>query len=168
MTRFQLKNHILLGLQGPSYSAVIERKMLPKSISDPDKFLGDLAFDCGCYFMVLDSAVLDSEDRWLFRPDHSILDRMIQATEEYNEIHNCRLIEMGLAYERAGGAIESSCTVQEHHEPLENGWYDLSSADESLDDEVAYLDSRRLLQRHPEHPDWVTILDEGEPLPEEG
>lgn len=161
MTRFQLKNHILLGLQGPNYSAVIKCEMLPKSI--PDKFLEDLAWDCGCCIMVL-----DSEESWLVLPDPLIFDRMIQATEEYNEIHKCRLIEMSLAYERAVDAIESSCTVQEHHEPLENGWYDLSSADESLDDEVAYLDSRRLLQRHPEHPDWVTILDEGEPLPEEG
>lgn len=78
-----------------------------------------------------------------------------------------RGIEMSFAYERAGGAIESECAVAVPHEdPLENGWYDLSSADDTLDDEVAYLESRRLLQRHPERREWVTILDEGDPLPE--
>lgn len=75
-----------------------------------------------------------------------------------------RLSEMSFAYERASGAIESSCISQVHDDPLENGWYDLETADEDLDDEVAYLESRNLLQRHPEHRQWVVIQDEGEPI----
>jgi hypothetical protein len=76
-----------------------------------------------------------------------------------------RLTEMGFAYERAAGMIESHCTMEEHVEDLENGWYDLGSSNIDLSDEVAYLESRRLIQRHPEHPAWVTIADEGDPYP---
>lgn len=79
---------------------------------------------------------------------------------------NFRLSEMSFAYERAAGVIESECVVAEPHvDALENGWFDLESTSVELDDEVAYLESRNLLQRHPEHPHWVTIRDEGDPLP---
>jgi hypothetical protein len=77
-----------------------------------------------------------------------------------------RGFEMSFAYERATGMIENSCIKEEHEDALENGWYDLASSDEDLTDEVAYLDSRRLLMRHPGNPQLVTICDEGEPLPE--
>jgi hypothetical protein len=75
------------------------------------------------------------------------------------------IVEMSLAYEHAADAIKCDCIKEEHEDQLEDGWWDLASTDLDLTDEVAYLDSRRLLQRHVMHPDWVTICDEGEPLP---
>jgi hypothetical protein len=49
---------------------------------------------------------------------------------------------------------------------MDEGWYDLTSSDEDLSDEVAYLDARRFLQRHPQNQHWVIIQDEGELLEE--
>lgn len=66
-----------------------------------------------------------------------------------------RLIEMSFAFERASGAIESSCL-------FEQDWFDLESADEDLTDEIAYLESRQLLEHHPDHPSWVAIRNESE------
>jgi hypothetical protein len=75
-----------------------------------------------------------------------------------------RKIERSLAYSMASGIIESECLcVQMGEEDCE--WRDLNSANTPLEDEVAYLESRRLIERHPEHREWVTICDEGEPLP---
>jgi hypothetical protein len=78
-----------------------------------------------------------------------------------------RLAEMTFAFERASGAIESSCVVVETAEGFQYGWYDLDSVDTTgidIEDEISYLDARRLLLHHPENPRWVTLLDEGEPL----
>lgn len=161
MTRSQLKNHIVLGIMGPAYSAQIEVEMLPKDIAEPEVFLANMAWDCGCYIQVV-----VPRERWNFSPDNMFTDRMADAIEEYNEIHHMRGIEMTLAYERAAMAIENECVRELREDRLDTGWYDLESADSELDDEVAYLESRRLLERHPEHPEWVTICDEGEPLPE--
>ena len=75
-----------------------------------------------------------------------------------------RLIEMSLAYERAAERIRNECSVAEpHQDALEDGWYDLSTSDEDLTDEIRYLESRGLIQYHPQHKTWVTLCDEGEP-----
>jgi len=70
---------------------------------------------------------------------------------------------MSLAYERAAGAIESSC-VHEHPEGDDDltGWYDLDSSDVDLEMEIGYLESRWLLLHHPDNPRLVAICDEGE------
>ncbi len=73
-------------------------------------------------------------------------------------------LERTFAYEQASGLISSCCVVEET-DGLDQ-FYDLDSAEVDLSNEVAYLDSRRLLERHPEHPRWVMICDEDEPLPE--
>lgn len=77
-----------------------------------------------------------------------------------------RLAEMTFAYERAVGVIESSCVTEETEGP--ESYYDLDSVDTGtdLEDEVEYLDSRKLLIHHPDHPRWVMICDEGEPVEE--
>lgn len=83
------------------------------------------------------------------------------------EIDPMRGIEQTLAYERATDILTSECVPVEIAEEFQDGWYDLDSADAlvfDLKEMVAYLDSRRLLQHHPEHPQWVILLDEGEPL----
>lgn len=89
-----------------------------------------------------------------------------EPEEEKVDYGSMRGFEMSFAYERAADAIKNECVRHDHADALEDGWFDLDSADEPLEDEVAYLESRRLLQRHPEYPEWVTICDEGEPLPE--
>lgn len=83
-----------------------------------------------------------------------------------SETNKFRLSEMTFAYERAAGVIESECALAQPAGEDEEGWYDLDTSDDDLTDEVSYLDSRRLLQHHPEHPHWVILLDEGEPLEE--
>jgi hypothetical protein len=82
------------------------------------------------------------------------------------EPSDLRAIEMTLAYEQASGILESSCNyIKENSgDDPDSFWLDLGSLDEDLDDEIAYLESRRLLERHPEHAGWVRICDEGEPL----
>lgn len=77
------------------------------------------------------------------------------------------LIEMSFAYEHAAGILESSCVMAESAGELENGWYDLDTAEVELDDEIAYLESRSLLRRHPDHPSWAIVQDEGDPIGEE-
>lgn len=79
-----------------------------------------------------------------------------------------RVLELSFAYDRATALIESECSViVDTNDRMDLEWYDLSSTEEDLTEEVSYLESRRLLQQHPEHPRWVMICDEGEPLPEE-
>jgi hypothetical protein len=74
-----------------------------------------------------------------------------------------RAAEMTFAYERATGVIESSClTVEVPGDDYT--WYDLATATDDLDDEIAYLDSRRLLIRSGSS--LIAFCDEGEPLGE--
>jgi hypothetical protein len=74
--------------------------------------------------------------------------------------------EMSFAYERASGVIESHCATA-YQEGDDYTYYDLATAGiEDLEDEVAYLESRKLILRHRENPNWVAICDEGEPLGE--
>jgi hypothetical protein len=72
-------------------------------------------------------------------------------------------IEQSLAYEHAASVIESHCVVQKTADLVQ--YYDLASAEIDVTEEAMYLDSRRLLERHPEHLLWVLIRDEDEPLP---
>ncbi len=71
-----------------------------------------------------------------------------------------------LTYERASGAIQSDCNVVAPAGGLEEGWYDLDTAEADLSIEIDYLDARRLLERHPDHPNWIILRDEGDPLDE--
>lgn len=75
-----------------------------------------------------------------------------------------RVIEMSLAYGQAAGIIQSSCIVAELAGEFDDGWYDLATSDVELSDEIAYLESRRLLQRHLERENWVIIRGEADPL----
>ena len=91
-----------------------------------------------------------------------LLDRRAAMTDD-------RLTEMGLAFELAAGVIESHCTAVELPEDDDdydfNTWYDLDTASvEEIEQEVDYLDSRRLLLHHPSNPRWVSFCDEGEPI----
>ena len=78
-----------------------------------------------------------------------------------------RLAEMSFAYERASGVIETHCPNVEVSGD-DYTYYDLSNVEVGVDvdDEVAYLESRRLLLRHATYPHWVAICDEGEPIGE--
>jgi hypothetical protein len=77
-----------------------------------------------------------------------------------------RKIELSFAYELASSWIDSETlpSYAKNKEPLLD-WHDLATADADLSDAMAYLESRRLIERHPEHPTWVRICDEDEPLP---
>jgi hypothetical protein len=103
---------------------------------------------------------------------HQRIHAWLQANPDphpYVEGHINRLAEMSLAYERAAGVIESSCsTASEAEQDFIAGlWYDLDNVDEmvgDVTDEAEYLDSRSLLEHHPDNHRWVRICDEGEPL----
>lgn len=76
-----------------------------------------------------------------------------------------RTIEMTFAYERASSLIDMHCRTVDAGDG--SGEYlDLETASADVDDEVAYLDSRRLLLHHERNPRWVSICDEGEPVAE--
>ena len=69
-----------------------------------------------------------------------------------------------LAYESAASIVESECV------PAECGWFRCSDADiaeANLDNfglttALIYLEALGLIERDPEHPDWIAIRDEGE------
>lgn len=75
-----------------------------------------------------------------------------------------RELELCFAYECASGVIESSCVMAAEVGCMK--FYNLRSAEVDVTDEVRYLQSRRLLDLHPDNPHWVSVRDEGEPLPE--
>lgn len=73
-----------------------------------------------------------------------------------------------IAYDSCCSIIESNCVAQRDNvdaswDPI---WFDTGSADEesadSVNDSVTYLQGRGLLDRHPEHSDWVQLRDESE------
>jgi hypothetical protein len=76
-----------------------------------------------------------------------------------------RKLERGLAYDAACSTIDSNC------EPagVEHGdWFDIDDVAEFSGDfvgeAVKYLELRGLIARHPDHPNWVSMLDESEAL----
>lgn len=73
-------------------------------------------------------------------------------------------IEQDFAYQHATGLIEGCCVFLV--ERPDGHWIDLSSAEADLSDEIAYLDSRRLIMRATDNPKLIQICDEDEPLPE--
>jgi hypothetical protein len=80
---------------------------------------------------------------------------------EKRTARDLRKIELSFAYDLASGWIDA-----ETNKAGDNfDWHDLATAEVDLSDAVDYLESRRLLERHPEHPEWVRICDEDEPLP---
>lgn len=95
----------------------------------------------------------------------------IDGNEESEESGEFEELERSLAYEMASGIIEGNC--ERVHTDSTELWYNLASAtggdDQPIDlsEEAGYLESRRLLRRHPENAQWVSICDEGEPLPED-
>lgn len=96
--------------------------------------------------------------------------RATEATES-----PLRELERGIAYTSACSIIESNLGHSGTKGADRFDWYDTgSSDDEWAEDEwpeqdiaeaVRYLDLRRLLDHHPDNPNWVRLRDEGEPLP---
>ena len=92
--------------------------------------------------------------------DPAVLEELIDRRAAMSPM---RGVEMTLAYKLASGLIESSClTVEVPGDDYT--WYDLATATDPLGDEIAYLDSRRLLIRSGSS--LIAICDEGEPIGE--
>jgi predicted RNA-binding protein YlqC (UPF0109 family) len=72
-------------------------------------------------------------------------------------------IEKSFAYERAMGSIEFWC--EKRSVP---GWIDIDAAETDLYEELTYLEWRRLLVHHDEHPNLIKFCDEGEPVAASG
>ncbi len=92
--------------------------------------------------------------------DPAIFEELIDRRAHMTSL---RALEASLAYERAAGVIESHSLVIRGDGDLQ--FYDLESCDlegEDLQGEMEYLDSRKLLIRHPENSHWVAIRDEAE------
>lgn len=66
-------------------------------------------------------------------------------------------LERSLAYQFAAGVIDGeSIAVGDDKE-----WSEIDPEGEvDLFDAVRYLESRGLLERHPDHPNWVMVCDE--------
>jgi hypothetical protein len=77
-----------------------------------------------------------------------------------------RDLERSLAYDEASSMIDSMCAMESTDDRLEAWWNniddidDMPGVEEAIADAVRYLDSRGLLERHPNHPNWVRVLDE--------
>jgi hypothetical protein len=70
----------------------------------------------------------------------------------------------GLAYSDASVCIECNLTDVSEQAGAD-GWFDVSTADEfyaDVEEHVAYLDARGLIQRDAAHPTWIAVLDESE------
>ena len=162
--------------QASGVSVVLARRVIEHVY---EKQSGDLAQEIGgvgVTVLALATAAGESANVCEVKECLRIFNKPIEHFRERNKAKNAaglvatdsaidfRDVEMSFAYERAAGVIESHCTVAKR-DGLEV-WYDLDSADEDIWDEIDYLTFRRLLARDPEHPSWVNICDEGEPLPE--
>ena len=98
--------------------------------------------------------------------------RMADALREllaYREESACdlRSLELSLAYESAAGTIDCQCAPERDGSDDVDDWWsniddvsDISESVEFVADAVRYLDSRGLLERHPDHSNWVRVLDE--------
>jgi len=85
-----------------------------------------------------------------------------QQQERLSRAEYLRSLEKSFAFERASGVIESECIADGEDETY---WWDLDTAAEDLSQEVEYLESRGLLTRHPDNPNWVMLADnEDEPF----
>ena len=73
-----------------------------------------------------------------------------------------RNAELSFAYEHAGGMIEGLCVYAGNADG--NTWYDLSKTERDISKEIAYLESRGLLQRHPLNPAIARVRGEDELL----
>lgn len=76
-----------------------------------------------------------------------------------------QLLEREFAYIHASGIIEGHCLPSSKDGAMV--FFDTRSAEIDITDEVRYLHSRRLLDVHPEHPHWISLRDESEPLEEQ-
>lgn len=65
-----------------------------------------------------------------------------------------------LAYESAASAIE--CHSLTYRVEGEEPWCDVGRELHLIEDDVRYLEMRGLLERHPDHPEWVRVHDESE------
>jgi hypothetical protein len=90
-----------------------------------------------------------------------LLDRRADAVSEF------RMVESTMAYDSAISLIDG-CVLLAAEEGQD--WHDLADFAEGsrgyLLDAVAYLNQRGLLDRHPDHPTWISVLDEDEPRAE--
>jgi hypothetical protein len=72
-----------------------------------------------------------------------------------------RELERSLAYEHPSGLLDS-CFVKKGDDDGRY-WIDLERGEYGdFESEIAYLDSRGLLERHPQHAHWVCVRDESE------
>lgn len=74
-------------------------------------------------------------------------------------------IEQHLAYEHAASLIDGMTAPAPLDKYDQLIWHDLSDADCDLSSEVAYLDHRRLIDRHPDNSQWIQVREENNPLP---
>jgi len=89
---------------------------------------------------------------------------MAEMTDkEFNELAH------SLAFDQAFGIIDgytgsesAGMTVDQ----IDQWWQNTSNVDteavEAVADAVRYLDARGLIERHPDHPEWVRVRDESE------
>lgn len=74
-------------------------------------------------------------------------------------------LEAHFAYEHASSLIDGMtgpAPLDDYSGPI---WHNLEDADCDLSAEVFYLDTRRLVTKHPSNPEWIQIREEHNPLP---
>jgi hypothetical protein len=73
-------------------------------------------------------------------------------------------IEAQFAYLDACAQIEAHAEIVEDPDD-DSQWFDSKGTDTDISEEVAYLESRRLIVRHPKATQWIQLCDESEPQP---
>jgi hypothetical protein len=79
-------------------------------------------------------------------------------------------LERSLAYEAASGVIDGCCASKRVNGSAIDEWWsniddvaEVAGIAEEIADAVRYLEARGLIERHPDHPNWVQVRDEDEP-----
>ncbi|MDP9037813.1 MAG: hypothetical protein M3O02_00900 [Acidobacteriota bacterium] len=97
-------------------------------------------------------------------------DALRELCDRRREDVTTRGIERSMAFDFASGLLDGETLCVERDGEPDFDWMDLASARddetgelaEHVEEAIRYLDSRELIERDPEHPDWISIRDESE------
>lgn len=90
---------------------------------------------------------------------------MSEAQRVAIPVEDLNAIAHSIAYEAATGDVESLCVYIGESEGCSDWWeldFSLNEDGSRLANSVRYLDARGLLERHPQMPNWVALIDESE------
>lgn len=98
-----------------------------------------------------------------------ISDGMRELIHRRREDVTTRGLERSMAFDFASAVLDGEALPADRNGEADYDWLDMTSArgedgefPEHIEEVIRYLDSRGLIERDPEHPEWIAILDESE------